>query len=496
LTSLKSNGIEYLNSGEFHVNSVLLRKASGESYPGDTTGSGEADAVAHRWTGTYPWGRVQVTYATDRNRLNLTVNTQNTSPTETIQGLWYTPITLKFPQKLAEYDGSIPLIVDSVDSPGVLRVSYDSGSLLVAIDSAQKPLQLGFPWASDRPASLVYPLTVNTDRVKSLPDSYPTIERPIPPNESDEYRISLRFGRPGDNGMDLAADVLDRYAKDFPSKLNWPDRRPIGAIFLASAATEWPRNPRGWLMDENLDVTTPAGRTTLRNHILELANRSIGILKDMNAQGAITWDIEGQEFAHAISYIGDPRLATTLAPEMSGILDDYFKTFRNAGFRVGVCVRPQHLELPVKGKKPRQAPAADPAQELISKIRYAKEHWGVSLIYVDSNVNPTDSNPLGADVMEKVASEFPDVLLIPEHSTPRYYAYTAPYKELRQGYTSTDTVISAIYPKAFTLINTADGPLDMNRKPLMAAVKHGDSVIYRTWYPDPQNLKVRALYQK
>lgn len=98
--------------------------------------------------------------------------------------------------------------------------------------------------------------------------------------------------------------------------------------------------------------------------------------------------------------------------------------------------------------------------------------------------------------MQKIAAEFPDVLLIPEHSTPRYYAYTAPYKELRQGYTSTEPGISAMYPKAFTFINTVDGPLDYNRKTLVAAVRHGDSVIYRTWYPDPQNEKVRSLFKK
>ena len=33
----------------------------------------------------------------------------------------------------------------------------------------------------------------------------------------------------------------------------------------------------------------------------------------MNAQGMITWDIEGQQFRHATTYIGDPRLVETLA---------------------------------------------------------------------------------------------------------------------------------------------------------------------------------------
>jgi hypothetical protein len=494
LAELKVGGFNFLDSGDFKVSSIVLRKPSGETYDGDCSGTVATDMAARQVTNTYPWGKVRVTYATDRNRLTMRIETQNTSP-DTIQELWYSPMTLRFPHKVAEYDGSIPLMVDSVGSPGILHVSYGSGSLVAAADDAEKPLQLGLPWATDRPTSTVFPLTINTGRVKSLPDSYPMINRPIPPGASDLYVLSLRFGRPSDTTMELAHDVLERYAKEFPATLNWPDRRPIGAIFLASAATEWPKNPRGWLMDQNLDVTTPTGRAQLRHRILELADSSIAILRDMNAQGAITWDIEGQEFAHSISYIGDPRMAAQLAPEMQGIMDDYFRVFRDAGFRVGVCVRPQHLVW-TPGRQPKQEAAADPADELINKIAYAKGHWGASLIYIDSNVNSFDSNPLDADVIKRVAAQFPDVLLIPEHSTPRYYAYAAPYKELRQGYVSTDAAINAIYPKAFTLIYTADGPLDFNRKTLSAAVRHGDSLIYRTWFHDPQNEKVKALYKK
>lgn len=495
LVALKAGGYNFLDSGDFKVNSIVLRRPSGETYDGECSATVDADVKAHQVTNTYPWGKVRVSYTTDHNRLTMRIETQNTTSSDTIQGVWYSPMTLRFPHKVAEYDGSIPLMVNSVGSPGILRVSYESGSLVVAADDADKPLQFGFPWATDRPANAVFPLTLNTDRVKSLPDSYPKITRPIPPGSSDAYVISLRFGRSSDTALELARDVLDRYAKEFPATLNWPDRRPIGAVFLASAATEWPKNPRGWLMDPNLDVTTTAGRAQLRHRILELADHSITILRDMNAQGVITWDIEGQEFAHSVSYIGDPRIATELAPEMQGIVDDYFRVFRDAGFRIGVCVRPQHLDWK-PGHPPRQEPVTDPAEELINKITYAKGHWGATLIYIDSNVNAFDSNPLDADVIKRVAAAFPDVLLIPEHSTPRYYAYAAPYKELRQGYVSTDAAINAIYPKAFTLIYTADGPLDYNRKTLSAAIRHGDSLIYRTWFQDPQNEKVKALYRK
>ena len=492
LVSVKCGGTEFLKSGDFQVNQAIFRKPSGETYAGSTSGAFRVDVASNELTETYPWGVVQVRYTADKNHLTMTIDTKNTSA-DTLQGVWYSPLTLHFPEKLKEYDGSIPLMEHSVGDPGILRVSYGTGALVIATEDGGKPMQFGFPWANDRPVSTVYPFTLNTDRVKSLPDSYPSVDRPIPPGGSDQYQVSLRFGRVNDTVMDLAKDVYQKYAKEFPSKLNWKDRRPIGAVFLASAATEYAKNPRGWLMDSHLDVTTPEGRAHLRDGVLGLADSTIAILRDMNAQGVITWDIEGQEFAHSVSYIGDPRLVSTLAPEMSDIADEYFKRIRDSGFRVGVCVRPQHLTF--TDKKHVQESVTDPQAELASKIRFAKERWGATIIYIDSNVNPNDPNPLDASIIEKLADMFPDVLLVPEHSTLRYYAYSAPYRELRQGFDATDPRILAAYPNAFSLIYTADGPLDTHRKALAASVKRGDSLIYRSWYLDPQNEKVKALYR-
>jgi hypothetical protein len=495
LISLKYGGAELLRTGDFRVNQVLLRKPSGETYTGDPNGTVTVDTAARQWTGNYPWGRIQVSYTAAQNRLTLNIDTRNGSSSDTIQGVWYEPLALRFPKKLKEYDGSIPLLEHSVGNPGILRVSYDSGVLVVTSEDVSKPLLFGFPYAANRPDNTVFPLTANTDRVKSQPDSLPLIDRPIPPGAADRFTISLRFGRPGDTIMDLAQDVYQKYAQAFPARLNWPDRRPIGEVFLASAATNWPKNPRGWLADERVDITTPEGRADFRNRILKLADATVTILRDMNAQGAITWDIEGQEYAQAVGYMGDPRLCSKLAPEMAGVAEEYFKKFRDAGFRVGVCVRPQQLKF-LSDKKPTQDTVADPAKVLMDKIKFAKERWGATIIYLGSNVNPGDPNPLDAQVLQKIVTAFPDILLIPEHSNFRYYAYAAPYKELRQGYTSTDEAVRAAYPNAFTFISTVDGPLDYQRKTLTAAVKRGDSVIYRSWYPDPQNEKVKALFRR
>jgi hypothetical protein len=213
----------------------------------------------------------------------------------------------------------------------------------------------------------------------------------------------------------------------------------------------------------------------------------------------ILWDLEGQQLPGTTS-AGDPRAIDELAPEMAGVADEYFARFRAAGLRTGIRIRPQMPILSASGEVnqdlAKQELGTDPGQTLIDEIGYAKKRWGVSLIFIDSNVNVTDPNPLDASIIQKVAAAFPDCLLIPEHSNLRYYAYSMPYKELRQGVVSTPDSVRQVYPNAATLIYTADGPLDLYRDNLKAAVKGGDILLYRTWFRDAQNEKVKALYSQ
>jgi hypothetical protein len=496
LASLKSDNVEYLLGGDFRVEEVLLKNPSGELHTGAVNGEVSSDQTNRRLTINFPWGIVNTRYQLTNNRLTIDITTKNTSASDTIQGLHFTPLVLRFPKKIKEYDGSIPLLAHNVGQAAVVPVSYESGTLAVVAEDIKKPLMVGFPWALDKPANTQFPLSVHTNRVSSYPDSYPTIVRPIPPNGSDEFVVSLRFGRSRTPEPALTGDIDKKFASAFPQQLNWPDRRPIGAIFLATGPQEWAGNPRGWFGDANLNVFTPSGLAEFRKHLLVLADGAIDVMKDMNAQGAITWDIEGQQFRHATTYVGDPRLVETLAPEMAGVVDEYFAKFRAAGLRSGICIRPQSLQLSDDKKTASQTPTDDPTKLLIEKIAYAKKRWGVSLIYIDSNVNAKDPNALDASIIQKVATAFPDCLLVPEHATLRYYAYSAPFGELRNGVVSTPAAMRAVYPNAFSSIYTADGPLDLYKDNLRAAVQRGDSLMYRTWFKDPQNDKVKAIYKQ
>lgn len=495
ISSLTSDKTEMLESGEFLVEQILIKKPSGETYMGSPYGSSHSDPVNNVTTKTYPWGTVKIRYSASGNRLKLTLAVTNASDTETIQGVRFVPLTLRFPEKVKEYDGTTPLLAHNVGQLAIVKVSYGSGTLAVVSEDMERPLMMGFPWADNRPANTIFPLNVNTDRVTSFPDSLPTINRPIPPKGADQYTLTLRFGRAKSNDEQLLGDAYKRFSEVFPASLKWSDRRPIGAIFLATnAKEEWKGNPRGWFADAHLNVTTAQGLAEFRQRMLNMADGAISIMRDMNAQGAITWDAEGQEFASA-NYVCDPRQVENFAPEMAGVVDEYFARFKAAGLRTGVCVRPQDVKLADDKHSATQTAVSDPAALLIDKIAYARKRWGATLMYIYANSNDAkDPNPIDPSIIKAVAEACPDCLLIPERGTLRYYAYSAPSGELRQGMVSTPDAVREIYPQAFSLIYTADGPLDLYRENLLAAVKHGDTMMYRTWYPDPQNSKVKSLF--
>ena len=176
---------------------------------------------------------------------------------------------------------------------------------------------------------------------------------------------------------------------------------------------------------------------------------------------------------------------------MNGIADEYFWKFREAGFRIGICIRPQQLDF--HGSDATQNSVADPTEVLLAKIAYAKQRWGATLFYVDSNGDA--NNPVSATVFAKVAAAHPDVLLIPEHQTLGYYGSTAPYRELRGGWACSPTTVRKIYPRAFSVINTADGDIDGNRDQLKQAIAQGDILLFRGWFDDPAHAKMRALYE-
>jgi hypothetical protein len=261
----------------------------------------------------------------------------------------------------------------------------------------------------------------------------------------------------------------------WPGGARWPDRRPIGVLFLASTYHSSPTNPRGWFNDRSLDFVGPGGKERFRKALLDYADTSITNLLQLGAQGVIVWDLEGEQFPHKTSFIGDPRALDQLAPEMAPVADEFFKRFRDAGLKVGVTIRPQNLVF--DDGVPRQTTALDIEEVLLEKIEYARSHWGATIFYIDSNDGVW--RPDEAWQFRRLAEECPDVLLIPEHHYLPYWAFSAPYVSLRKGNPDTTTSVARkLFPNCFQVLDIADASNDQ----VAAAWRQGDILLFRAWY--------------
>ena len=379
---------------------------------------------------------------------------------------------------------SIPSVADPRFVVPIVRVDYGTGALNFCSDDVECAVNVP-SWTSS-PTGTSYPFIITC--------------RDIKPGISKAFNVSLRFGPAGARVQDLSGDVLERYAKKYPFQVNWKDRRPIGAIFLAGPQINVASNPRRWTMNfGEIDVTNDKGKIAFRAALLKLADNSVQVLKDTGAQGMITWDPEGEEFPGAC-YYGDPRLVPTLAPEMEfknsgtkSAIDEYFEKFRAAGLKVGVCIRPQQIAM-VDGKPVHQAAEdAHAVQILRERIAYAKQRWGCTLFYVDSTATAYGS--LNPDVFKAVADANPDVLLIPENESMRYFAYSAPLNSyVHHKITSTPAGARLVYPNAFSVLMAPEGDRTEDHDALESAVRRGDILLFNGWYMNDGAEKIKKLY--
>lgn len=266
-----------------------------------------------------------------------------------------------------------------------------------------------------------------------------------------------------------------------PAGAHWTDRRPIGVLFLASDFHASAINPRGWFNDEKLDVTGPGGQERFHQALQAYTDRTLEILKRTDAQGVIVWDLEGEEYPHKTTFIGDPRLVQRLAPEMAAVADEFFARLRNAGLKVGLTIRPQQLIL--DDGLPRQSQVFNTKRLLLEKIDYARTRWGATLFYIDSNGGIRRPDELWQ--LRSLAQARPDVLLIPEHHYLPYSAFSAPYISLRKGGSpKTAAWAKKWFPKSFQAVDISDGAGDWAG--IAAAQFNGDLLLFRAWTWGPE----------
>ncbi|HEY4256905.1 MAG TPA: hypothetical protein VGM66_06820 [Candidatus Udaeobacter sp.] len=509
LDSLSFNGESLLvspQSGELQPQKSVFRTVLEALFPPSSPGVAKRNEPTDTVDLTYPWGRISCAYGKQDDKITLRIEVSNTGDKE-IDQLSVRLMELNFPHfpdggpleagmfgfgfkgpewPLDQCPPSIPSVADPQFVVPIVRMDYGTGALNFCSDDLE--CSVNVPYSTNFPARTHYPLVVTC--------------RDIKPHTSKTFNVSLRFGPPGSRVQDLSSDVLEAYASKYPFQVNWKDRRAIGAIFLAGAQINVASNPRRWILnDGRIDVTTDQGKTAFREALLKLADNSVKVLKDVNAQGMITWDPEGEEFLGSC-YYGDPRLVPTLAPEMEfkngGVktaIDQYFEKFRAAGLRTGVCLRPQRIAM-VDGRPVHQPTDDEQAFQILrEKVAYAKQRWGCTLFYVDSTA--TAGRPYYPDVFQEVAQAYPDVLLIPENESMRYFAYSAPLNSYyHHKITSTPAGARMVYPESFSVLMAADGDRPEDHDALLTAVRRGDILLFNGWYMSDGAEKIKKIYEE
>ncbi len=493
-------------SGELRLQKSVFRAVLEALLPGSSSRAGTPNKKADTIHLSYPWGRISCSYGKEDDKITMKIEISNTS-SEPLNELSIRLMELNFPRipnggtleagmfgfgfkgpewPLGQSPASIPTVADPRFVVPLVHVDYGTGALNLCSDDVECAVNV--PYSTNFLARTSYPLVITCSDIK--------------PGVTKAFNVSLRFGPAGARIQDLSGDVLQRYARKYPFQVNWNDHRPIGAMFLAGPQINVASNPRRWIVNfGDIDITNDKGKAAFRAALLKLADNSVQVLKDIGAQGMITWDPEGEEFLGAC-YYGDPRLVPSLAPEMEfkndsakSVIDEYFEKFRAAGLKVGVCIRPQGIAM-VDGKPVHQAADDEQAAQILrERIAYAKQRWGCTLFYVDSTA--TVSGSLNPDVFKAVADAYPDVLLIPENESMRYFAYSAPLNSyVHHRVTSTPAGARMVYPKAFSVLMAPDGDRPEDHHALVSAVRRGDILLFNGWYNSDGAKKIKKLYEE
>ncbi|HEX4086624.1 MAG TPA: hypothetical protein VHY22_17055 [Chthoniobacteraceae bacterium] len=492
LSSVKWNGSELIASGAPNIGWAGFVQADGSWVSGNMNATSTFDSTNHILTQKFAWGSARYVYTYNGTQLFVDTTITNTSSQEMASFVMQL-VEIKFPQTPSEYDGSDPMVGWNMGNPTIIPTTFGASRLVTTNEDVANPLMVGWPWPVDA-SKTTFPLYVLTGQDSMYPSSYPNINRPIPAGGTLEYKIGFRFGSATDSNYELAGDLYQTFANTFPQTLNWTDRRPIAQLMLTSYNGTYATNPNRWFGDGSVNTTTPAGVTAFQQRVIAYAQQSVANCKAENAQAAITWDMEGEYFYQPISYIGDPRLTGTLAPEMDGIADAYYKTFTDAGIKVGMTIRPQQLVLSDSNTQAAQTDVAEPGQLMIQKIGYAVNRWGASVFYVDSNGAPDD--PIDPYYFREVTKAFPNILLIPEQSNTGYYGISAPYGQLDMGVTGVPAAAQWTYPQAFRVFTISDGDVTDNWDTLVNSVARGDVLFFRGWFSATENPQVTQIYQQ
>ncbi len=504
--------IWHMRSTDLQGNSI----SSGQYGWGESNNGESWNASTSTETYTFSWGSIATQFVQNGNTLNLIVTeTNNAGSGIVFDGAEVYPFALHFPQDPAGFFGYTQYVITTLE-PGVSAADFGTGIVTSVIPNEAIAMYGGWKSAGTN----TYTPIMTSTAPDGLATFLPSNNVPVQPGSSFTYTVSLRFTPEGSSAS--AADAYASFAATYPSQMTWTDKRIIGTAYLASSPAGtgditqpggYPTNPRRYFNDPSVDITTAAGLAAFQDRMLAQATANAATSASLSAQGVITWDLEGEQYPQTTSYVCSPDQIASVAPEMeSAILDAnspyfgqklddaYFKIMTNAGLRVGLCLRPQAFTLASNGTASQIYLTGNSAiiANLEAKARYANTRWGATLFYVDSTVD-VNGGTLDPAIFQQLITDLPAFLFIPEESTPRYYAYSAPfYSFIFHTTTGTPASTYIFYPNAFgaNLVNDVSASTLATYQPqLTQAVKAGDILMGHADYWQANDPTLVAIYQ-
>jgi hypothetical protein len=515
LQSLAYGDKELLAEGMLQVTGAFFQRPDGTAYAADVEkGKFSVEAGGRTASLEFAWGEVEVTYATGTDRLDMEVKVTLSRDADHLVGLYISPLRLDMGKEPKIHNRSFLFymrapVAHNIGGPGVLAARTAGALVALCNEQMARPLAFGLGEPAEQGGE-IRPVLAYTGRHPMLKKKFPFIDRPVRPGGRDYWQLSIRFGSPEAEVGERTKDLYERYARAYPRELEWEDRRPIGRLFISTSPRKDfppPGNPRGWFNARNVDIRTEEGLKAFQERALKWADNAVNVLKSMHAQGMIIWDVEGQEYPHATSYLGDPR---SLPPEFEPIADEWFSKFSDVGLRTGLTIRPQRPVRTAYGDKVFQlgfSGRRDRVKNLSAKISYAKKRWGCTIFYMDSNVHwagdPVKipgaegySAAVDARMLAEVTRQHPDVLILPEWEAIRTYAYGAPYTQLNYNkLTLPPQPVRRTYPDAFFVNQVSSQWTEEQKEALVASVRQGNILLFDGWYSSKHNEKVREAYQ-
>lgn len=511
LLAFEGTAISDASDGGPAVLSIGIKNADGsvqkidQPKPRTTT----FDAATRSTVLTYEWGTVTVVYTLRQRGLDCKIIVQNTSD-KALTALEIATLAPRVPRHMSSMNATFGAQGGVVGTArGVVGVINESREFRLALNHNLQQPSGGVPlvFSSVAPRKTAHPI-VNNDLLSS-PGS-PEVE----PGKSLELSYALALGGAGESLMSkLFSDYRERMDKAFPVTLDWPDRRPMGMIFMAHPAMKWKTNPRGFNFGrgEKHDVFTEEGLAIFGKELMKYADTNISYLKAMDAQGVIVWNLEGEEVPHPISYAGDPRVLDQVAPEMGRFADEFMAKFRDAGLKTGVTIRP--TDYYARSPENAQSKAwfhrevADPVKLMSEKIQYAQKRWGTTIFYLDSNVfgqtwvqydnaKANVSNLMPVSMMQKLHELHPDCLIIPEWTSQEYFRFSAPYASPNLGEVTTYPWTRDTMPKAFRCVAVGTKLLEDQFDTYVAGVGGGDVLMFQSWYATPDQAWIKLVYRE